>query len=154
MFEKTEIRPTKHKCLVKLILANNEQVEGYVFLARGERLADLLNDQRAFLPVQHDDDSVAVVAKSSITSAHALEEAPITSADPYAILRVEPTASNEEVRAAWMRRLKASHPDRLASLNLDQEIVRAARRVSQQINAAYDAISRQRRDANKTAKAS
>lgn len=32
--------------------------------------------------------------------------------DPYAVLGVEPTASDREIRAAYRRRAKATHPDR------------------------------------------
>ncbi len=147
MFEKTQIRPQKSKLLVRFCLNAGENVEGDVFLARGERLTDLLNDERNFVPIDVGNGRVDMVAKAAIASVHSLGEAQPVSGDPYQLLRVNPEASDEEVRAAWMKRLKSCHPDRLAALNLDQEILNAARSVSQQINAAYDQIMQSRRAA-------
>ncbi|MEM6649359.1 MAG: DnaJ domain-containing protein [Pseudomonadota bacterium] len=145
MFEKTEIKREKIKVMVRITLSTGELVEGDVFISRHQRLTDLLNDDRAFLPVELTDGSVEVVAKTSVASAKALGEMMPLSDDPYEILRVDPRSDDAEIRQAWMTRLKTSHPDRLASLHLDEEIVHAARKVSQRLNAAYDEIMRARR---------
>jgi DnaJ like chaperone protein len=88
---------------------------------------------------------VQVLAKASIASATALARAPKEDRDPYKTLRVERTATDAELRAAWMNGLKASHPDRLAALNMDASVVYAARKACQRINAAYDEVMRERR---------
>ena len=146
MFEKTHAKVGKTRLMVRLCLTNGEAVEGEVFVAQGERLADLLNDERLFLPVAGPD-GVEVVAKVTIARASVLAEAPSAAADPYAVLRLPRTASDEELRAAWMTGLKSCHPDRLAALNLAPEVIYAARRAAQRINAAYEAARAERRAA-------
>ncbi|MEM9421482.1 MAG: DnaJ domain-containing protein [Pseudomonadota bacterium] len=147
MFEKTEIRPLKSKLLVRFCLNTGETVEGDVFLSRGERLTDLLNDDRNFVPIDIGNDRVDMVAKAAIAAVHSLGDAQPVAGDPYALLRVNPEASDAEVRAAWMKRLKSCHPDRLMAMDLDQEILNAARSVSQRINAAYDQVMQSRKAA-------
>ena len=143
MFEKTIARKGKAAVMVRLCLTSGEEVEGEVFVAQGERLADVLNDDRAFLPVRIGD-AVDVIAKTGIARARALDAAPTETSDPYAVLRLPRGASDAELRAAWMNGLKASHPDRLAALNLAPEVIYAARRACQRINAAYEAIKAER----------
>lgn len=145
MFEKTEVRRSKAKIMLRLCLNDGATVEGDVFVLNGQRIQDLLNDDRAFLPVDEGGGIVTMVAKTAIARASAIGEAKPVDGDPYAILRIEKTASNAEVREAWMKRLKTAHPDRLIALSLDAEILDAARRASQRINAAYDTIVRERR---------
>lgn len=145
MFEKTEIRRSRERLEVSIRLANGDAVDGDLFLIAGERLTDLLNDDRAFLPVDTGRETV-VIAKSQVAEVRAIE--PVVEdhgEDPYVTLRVEPSASDKELRAAWMARVKSCHPDRLAALDLDPEIVQAARKVSQRINAAYDQVIRERK---------
>ncbi|ADM08713.1 glutamyl-tRNA synthetase [Parvularcula bermudensis HTCC2503] len=151
MFEKTEIRRKRTEVPVIITLASGRTIEGALFVAGGERISDLLNDTRQFVPIETHA-GVEVVAKGQIAAvvpAHADDAessgtgTPKT--DPYTLLRVDPSASDEELRAAWMKRLKASHPDRLASLDLDKEIIAAARVVSARINAAYDEVMAERK---------
>ena len=144
MFEKTHTRRSKSELMVRLCLTSGEAVEGELFVAQGERLAEVLNDERAFLPLRVGD-AVEVIAKSQIARAAMLGEAPSASSDPYEVLRLPRTASDEELRAAWMNGLKACHPDRLAALNLAPEVIHAARKAAQRVNAAYEAIRAARR---------
>ena len=148
MFEKHVTRPTKHRIEVRLCLTDGRAVEGALFLSQGERLSDLLNDTRAFLPVETSA-GTEFVGKAMIGTALARGEAwaEAGAGCPYAVLRVEPHCTDAELRAAWMKRMKASHPDRLASLGLDEAIVTAARKACQRINAAYDEAVRTRRAA-------
>ena len=146
MFEKTAIKQGKARLMVRLCLTDGAEVEAEIWCAQGERLADVLNDARAFLPIGQGDD-VRCIAKSVIATAETLGSAPREARDPYEVLRIEPSASDAEVRSAWMTRMKASHPDRLASLGLDESVVYAARQACQRINAAHDEVMRTRRAA-------
>ena len=153
MFEKQVPKATKRQVTVRLCLTDGRTVEGELFLGQTERLSDTLNDGRAFLPVETAL-GTQLVAKAVIGTAVALAEpaGPEAQRDPYAILRVPPTATDAELRDAWMRAVKASHPDRLQAMALDPVIVHAARRVCQRFNAAYDEAARARKTA-RTAKA-
>jgi restriction system protein len=59
--------------------------------------------------------------------------------DPYAVLGVSPTASLEEIRAAYRREMVNYHPDKVAHLGKDlQEFAKAK---AQQINRAFEELS-------------
>ena len=65
--------------------------------------------------------------------------------DPYAVLNIEPDASDEAVRAAWRRALSDAHPDRVIARGLPPEYVEVAEAKSAALNAAFDAVMRERR---------
>lgn len=63
------------------------------------------------------------------------------SMNPYQVLRVNPSATSDEVRKAYREMLLAYHPDRadpfVRSVNLE---------ITKAINAAYEVIMRQRNE--------
>ena len=65
--------------------------------------------------------------------------------DPYAVIGVDPGASDEEVRQAWRRALSDAHPDRVLARGLPAEFVAVAEAKSSAINVAYDAIMQARK---------
>ena len=65
-------------------------------------------------------------------------------ADAYAVLGVSKDATAESMRAAWLRQVRESHPDRLTAQGVSPDLVaRAGDRVAR-INAAWDRIKRDR----------
>lgn len=62
---------------------------------------------------------------------------------PYALLEVEPAASDEELRKAFLRAVKLNHPDRVA--HLSAAIQQFARERTQLILAAWAEIKAERR---------
>ena len=60
----------------------------------------------------------------------------------YKILGVDPSASDEEVKKAYRDMAKKNHPDLVS--NLGDEVRQAAEKKFQEINAAYEAIKKQR----------
>jgi DnaJ like chaperone protein len=67
--------------------------------------------------------------------------------DPYAVLGIGPDASDEAVRSAWRRALSDAHPDRVIGRGLPREYVEVAQAKAAAINAAHDAVVRERRGA-------
>jgi DnaJ like chaperone protein len=65
--------------------------------------------------------------------------------DPYRLLGVAPDASDQAVRAAWKRALLEHHPDRASGRGLPQDQVEAAVTRAAAINAAFEAVMRERR---------
>lgn len=63
------------------------------------------------------------------------------SPDPYAVLGVAEIASIEEVRSAWKRAVRASHPDAMIARGVPAEAVKLATRRLIAINAAWAEIS-------------
>ncbi len=66
------------------------------------------------------------------------------SEDPYLVLGVKPQASVEEIRTRWKQLMRETHPDSLAAKGASQAAIAAASDKVARINAAYDAIKRER----------
>jgi DnaJ like chaperone protein len=65
--------------------------------------------------------------------------------DPYVVLGVPADAPDQTVRDAWKRALSVAHPDRVLARGLPAEFVELANIKSAAINAAFDAIVRDRK---------
>lgn len=81
MFEKTGSARYKKEVKVTVTLTGQKPFAASVFLMIDERLIDLLNDLRAFIPMRKTNGSVAIVAKANIVSiieaGAEMDEAPI-----------------------------------------------------------------------------
>lgn len=64
--------------------------------------------------------------------------------EPCIILGIDPLATDEQIREAWLRQVKANHPDRLIAQGLPEEAVAVANRKLALINDAYDRLRRER----------
>lgn len=64
--------------------------------------------------------------------------------DPYSILRLDPNASDAELKARYRALVIDNHPDRLMGRGVPPEFIEVANRKLAAINAAYDAIARER----------
>ncbi|MDO8297213.1 MAG: DnaJ family molecular chaperone [Caulobacter sp.] len=66
--------------------------------------------------------------------------------DPYVILGVLPDAADEVVRAAWRQQVSTAHPDRARARGLPSEFIEVAETKTASINAAFDAVMKERRE--------
>lgn len=64
--------------------------------------------------------------------------------DPYAVLDLDPGASDDEVKAHWRALVSTHHPDRLAGRGLPPAAIKLANDRVAALNAAYSTIARQR----------
>lgn len=64
--------------------------------------------------------------------------------DPYSILGIDSSASDDAVKAAYRKLTLENHPDRLMAQGLPEEFVENATEKMAVINAAYDRIQKQR----------
>ncbi|NNL86594.1 MAG: DnaJ domain-containing protein [Myxococcales bacterium] len=65
-------------------------------------------------------------------------EAPHSSSDPYEILGIDPSASGEEIQAAYKARMQEYHPDKVA--HLGEELQKVAHRKALEIQQAYERL--------------
>jgi DnaJ like chaperone protein len=68
----------------------------------------------------------------------------VVECEPCVILGIDPLATDEQVREAWLRQVRANHPDRLIAQGLPEEAIQIANRKLALINDAYDRLRRQR----------
>jgi DnaJ like chaperone protein len=64
--------------------------------------------------------------------------------EPCVILGIDPLATDEQIREAWLRQVRANHPDRLIAQGLPEEAIAMANRKLALINDAYDRLRRER----------
>ncbi|HUN40278.1 MAG TPA: TerB family tellurite resistance protein [Acetobacteraceae bacterium] len=64
--------------------------------------------------------------------------------DPYAVIGVPRSASDEVIRATWKKLMRENHPDSLAARGVPAEFVARANEKVARINAAWDRIKRER----------
>jgi len=64
--------------------------------------------------------------------------------EPCVVLGIDPMATDEQIREAWLRQVRANHPDRLMAQGLPEEAIAVANRKLALINDAYDRLRRQR----------
>lgn len=61
-----ENKISKLPAKVDVVMANGDQMVGYLFLRQGQRILDVLNDERAFLPLVLEDESVKFFHKGAL----------------------------------------------------------------------------------------
>jgi len=64
--------------------------------------------------------------------------------EPCVVLGIDPLATDEQIREAWLRQVRANHPDRLMAQGLPEEAIAVANRKLALINDAYDRLRRER----------
>ena len=123
MYESDE-RISKWKVEVQVELDNGTRLLGFLFVTPTQRLSDLLNDPREFLPVQTPEGLIVHLRKSTIARVTQLDQAADAGAatDPYEILGVSPRVGNEDLRSAYHELCAQHHPDKLVALGLAAEI--------------------------------
>lgn len=140
MLETNRNKKNRRKIAVNLDTGDGEELV-YMFVYPAERVIDTLNDERAFLPFERPDGSVTIVAKKIIRRLSPMEVTrPINTRDPYDLLGVTLTATDEEVREAYHRAVAAVHPDRVHSLGLPGDFLEMATRQAALLNDAYRKI--------------
>ena len=64
--------------------------------------------------------------------------------DPYSVLGVDPSASDEEIKHAYRRLTLENHPDKLVASGMPEEFVRQATEKMAAVNVAYSNIVQKR----------
>ena len=108
------------------------------FIARAD--GDMHADEIAYLRAVSDIFGLDNHAFERIT---AISEKP-ENADPYRILGVERTITDEALKAAYRKLVRENHPDRLMAEGMPEEFVELANQKLAAINGAYDRVMAER----------
>ena len=64
--------------------------------------------------------------------------------DPYTVLGLEKTATDDDIKSTYRKLIRENHPDTVIAQGMPQEFIDIANEKMASINAAYDAIKKQR----------
>jgi DnaJ like chaperone protein len=64
--------------------------------------------------------------------------------DPYAVLGIEPSIANDELKSHYRKLVAENHPDKLMARGVPEEFISIATEKVATINEAYDAIAKER----------
>ncbi len=137
-------------------LEDGTDLLGYLFVQPLQRVSDMLNDSRQFLPLQLSDGPLVHLHKSKIAKVSQLAQEPDQKAafDPYEILGVSPAASDQKLKETYHSLCSAYHPDKLQGLGLPSDFNEIANSRIVRIIDAYRRITAAREGANGKDKAS
>jgi hypothetical protein len=140
VLESNRNRRNRRKIAVSLDTGDGEEIV-FMFVNPTERVIDTLNDERDFLPFERPDGSVILIAKKTIRRMSPMElKRQIDPRDPYDVLGVPLTATDEEVHQAYHKAIAAVHPDRVTSMGLPGDFLEMATLRAAQLNDAYRKI--------------
>ncbi|HDH07933.1 MAG TPA: co-chaperone DjlA, partial [Gammaproteobacteria bacterium] len=64
--------------------------------------------------------------------------------DAYAILEINRSSNDREIKKAYSRMMSRHHPDKLVARGLPEEMMKIATEKTQEIQAAYEVIKKSR----------
>jgi hypothetical protein len=141
----------KGRIAVTLTLASGTTHNGHVFVKTAGQLRDLLNGPDRFLEFEKRDQSLVYLSKDNILTVAALavpkndqlqrRARDLHAFDPYHSLGIDRTAGAGEIRAAYWRRARDYHPDKLAGIGAPKEVLDYMNAMFARIHAAYKELS-------------
>ena len=145
MYE-SEHKISKVKLEVEVVLNDGTRQLGSLFIHQMQRISDLLNDPREFLPVQSPEGLIVHLRKSTIARVTEMDQAVEAGAatDPYEILGVSPRVRDEDLRRTYHELCARHHPDKLVSLGLAAEYIDLANSRIVRVIDAYGRIQKER----------
>lgn len=88
-------------------------------------------------------DHIDAVVRGARAHAHGTSQGP-SIAEAYAILGVEQSAADAEIKKAYKRMMNQHHPDKLVARGLPEEMIAMATEKTQEIKQAYEQIKKSR----------
>jgi DnaJ like chaperone protein len=91
-------------------------------------------------------EDVATIFGFSKTSFNCIKSRHVVApkSDPYVVLGIAPSATSDEIRQHYRRLVRDNHPDRHIAAGVPEEMIDVATEKLARINAAYDAVARER----------
>ena len=131
-------------------LEDGTNLLGFLFVKPMQRVSELLNDHRQFLPFQVSDGPLVHLHKSKIAKVSQLAQEPDQedAFDPYEILGVSPAASDQKLKETYHSLCSAYHPDKLQGLGLPSDFNEIANSRIVRIIDAYRRITAAREGTN------
>ena len=138
----TEPRLQKEKMSVEIEIDGGARLMGHMFVAQNQRIPDLLNDDRDFLPFETTEGLITIIRKSTIRRVTPMNQItlPDVGADPYEIFGVAASVPDDELKSIYHRKVQECHPDKLIAMGMPADFVQLANEKLARINDAHDRI--------------
>ncbi len=148
MFESEKIL-SKFKVEIQVHLDDGTKFLGTVSVRQGQRISELMNDERQFLPIQMPDGNVVILRKTAIFKVVPLDQhiEHDEIIDPYDILGIPRSVSDEDLTRFYHKACTEHHPDKVQSAGLSHQYLDMATSRMIRINDAYQRIVSMRRAA-------
>ncbi len=131
---------------VTLSMMDGRTLMGELIVNIGGTMERTLNNEMRFIMFRDLDQSERMIAKDGILDAQERKTAKVVDlptegkmdgTDPYTVLKIARTATDSEIREAYLERAKAYHADRFANIGLPVEVQEYTNSMSRRINEAY-----------------
>ncbi len=131
---------------VTLTMMDGRHLVGDFVVNLGGTVERTINNDMRFVRFCDMNGNERLISKDSIAEVEERKTAKIISlptegrldgTDPYAVLEIERTATDGEIREAYLRRAKSYHADRFANVELPREVAQYTDSMSRRINEAY-----------------
>jgi len=131
---------------ISLSMMDGRTLVGELIVNIGGTIERTLNNDMRFILFRDLDQSERMIAKSGILDAQERQttkvvdlptEGKMDGTDPYTVLRIARTATDDEIREAYLAQAKAYHADRFANIGLPVEVQEYTNSMSRRINEAY-----------------
>ena len=144
-------RLSKIEIDVQVELDDGSKFLGSLALSQGQRVSDLLNDERQFIPIHLPGGSVVILRKTIIAKVAPLDQQvdQTEARDPYDVLGVPRSISNEDLKKSYRELCAENHPDRVQSSGLSPHFIEMANSRMIRINDAYQRILEMRQSQTK-----
>lgn len=140
------------KCSVDIELVNGKSIRGMLERPRSKPLPVFINGDDAFIEVNLPDGTAVQLAKTAIVTCRertAIKADPLGSAskvpdseNPLVVLGIKAAESREQVRHAYLTRMRIYHSDRYGGVDLPPEVRSHMENMAKRINLAYhDALA-------------
>jgi len=141
MFESEKIL-SKFKVEIQVHLDDGTKFLGTVSVRQGQRISELMNDERQFLPIQMPDGNVVILRKTAIFKVVPLDQHinDDNILDPYEILGIPRSVSDEDLIRFYHKACTEHHPDKVQSAGLAAQYLDMATSRMIRINDAYNRI--------------
>jgi len=141
MFESDQ-KVSKIKVEIQVHLDDGNQFLGMLFVSQGQRISDLMNDSRQFIPVEMSGGNVVILRKEVISRLVPLDQhiEQDNISDPYDFLGVPRNISNTDLKQFYHMVCRENHPDKVQSSGLSPQFVKMANSRMVRINDAYKRI--------------
>lgn len=138
------------KLPITLSLGDGRDFLGDLIVSVGGNVERTLNNDSKFILFGDLDGSERMIAKSAIIEVSTRKtakivklptEAKVDDADPYELLAIEKTATDQEIKDAWHAKARAYHADKFANVELPPEVAAYTNAMSRRINEAYAVLT-------------